>query len=189
MALTGIDLCSRALLKIGAYSIASFDEGTAEAEVAAGLYSTVRDTVLSAHPWNFATYQTTLPKLADPPLADFANAFQLPPDCIRVLSAGTSGRGQGIRYKIKQRQLHADEDDVVLTYIARPDELDFPPFFDMALIAQLAVEFCIPLTDSTSRWEGLQKVADAELRRARLIDAQEETPPSVDDFTLLEGRA
>jgi hypothetical protein len=189
MALTQIGLCSRALLKIGAHSIASFDEGTAEAEVAAGLYSTVRDTVLSAHAWNFATYQTTLPKLASPPIADFSNAYQLPLDCIRVLSAGTSGRGQGIRYRIKQRQLHADEDEVVLTYIGRPDEIDFPPFFDMALIAQLAAEFCIPLTDSTSRWEGLQKVADAELRRAKLIDAQEETPPSIEDFTLLEGRA
>jgi hypothetical protein len=188
MALTRIDLCSRALLKVGAQTITSFDEGSAEAEVAASLYSTVRDAALCAHAWNFATYQTTLPKLAGAPVADFANAFQLPVDCIRVLSAGTAGRGQGIRYKIKQRQLHTDADDVILTYISRPDELDFPPFFDMVLIAQLAAEFCIPLTDSTSRWESLQKLADAELRRAKLIDAQEETPPSVEDFTLLEGR-
>lgn len=59
----------------------------------------------------------------------------------------------------------------------------------MALIAQLAAEFCIPLTDSTSRWEILQKLADAQLRRAKLIDAQEDTPPAVEDFSLLEGRA
>jgi hypothetical protein len=112
----------------------------------------------------------------------------LPIDCIRVLSAGTTGRGQGIRYEVKQRQLHTDADEVILTYISRPDELDFPPFFAMALRPARA-EFCIPLTDSTSRWEGLQKLADAELRRAKLIDAQEDTPPSVEDFTLLEGRA
>ena len=77
---------------------------------------------------------------------------------------------------------------MVLTYISRPDEIDFPPFFDMALIAQMAAEFCIPLTDSTSRWEILQKVAEIELKRARLIDAQEDTAPSIEDFTLLEGR-
>jgi hypothetical protein len=188
MALSQIDLCSRALLKVGAHTIASFDEGTVEAEVAGSLYPTVRDSVLSSHPWNFATTQTSLPKLATPPLADFANAFQLPPDCIRVLSAGTAGRGQGIVYKIAQRRVLTDVDEVVLTYVSRPDELDYPAFFDMALIAQLAAEFCIPLTDSTSRWEALQKLAEAELRRARLIDAQEETPPAVDDFTLLEGR-
>ena len=33
------------------------------------------------------------------------------------------------------------------------------------------------------------EVGDADLRRARLIDAQEETPPRIEDFTLLEGRA
>ncbi len=42
MALTSIALCSRALLKIGAGTIASFDEGTAEAEVAANLYTKPR---------------------------------------------------------------------------------------------------------------------------------------------------
>jgi hypothetical protein len=189
MALSSINLSSRALLKVGAHTIASFDEGTVEAEVAASLYPTVRDGLLSAHPWNFATVQVNLPELASSPVADFTNAFQLPSDCIRVLSAGTSGRGQGIRYRIVKRELHADAAEVVLTYIARPDEMDFPPFFDLALIAQLAAEFCIPLTDSTTRWEGLQRVADVELRRAKLIDAQEDTPPAVEDFTLLEGRA
>lgn len=188
MALSRIDLCSRALLKVGAHTIASFDEGTAEAEVAASLYPTVRDAVLSSHPWNFATYQMALPKLSTPPIADFANAFQLPADCIRVLSAGTAGRGQGAVYKIVQRQVLTDVDEVVLTYVSRPDEMDFPAFFDVALIAQLAAEFCIPLTDSTSRWEMLHKLAEAELRRARLIDAQEDTAPAIEEFSLLEGR-
>ncbi|MFO1145637.1 MAG: hypothetical protein U1E33_03340 [Rhodospirillales bacterium] len=189
MALSQIDLCSRALLKVGARTITSFEEGTAEAEVAASLYPTVRDATLSAHPWNFATAQMNLSKLATPPIADFANAFQIPADCIRVLSAGTSGRSQGITYKIVQRCVFTDVDEVVLTYVARPDERDFPAFFDMALIAQLAAEFCIPLTDSTSRWETLQRLAEAQLRRAKLIDAQEDTPPAVEDFSLLEGRS
>ena len=36
MAISAIALCSRALLKLGARPIASFDEGTAEAEPAGG---------------------------------------------------------------------------------------------------------------------------------------------------------
>ena len=35
MALSQIALCSRALLKLGGTTITSFDEGTAEAEIAA----------------------------------------------------------------------------------------------------------------------------------------------------------
>ena len=88
MALSALALCSRALLKIGAQPIASFDEGTAEAEVAANLYPAARDALLSLHPWSFATAQATLPRLAAKPVADFAHAFQLPAGFLRV-SAGT----------------------------------------------------------------------------------------------------
>jgi hypothetical protein len=188
MASSEIDLCSLALLKIGANSIASFEEGTAEAEVAASLYPSVRDALISAHPWNFALAQRTLAKLANKPTADFANAFQLPPDCVHVLSAGTQGRGRGLEYRISERHLHTNAEVVILTYLYRPNETDFPPFFDMALIARLAAEFCIPLTDSTSRWEGLRKYSEEEFRRAKLIDSQEDAAPRFDDFTLIEVR-
>ena len=62
MALSALALCARALLKIGAQPIASLDEGTAEAEVAANLYPGLRDALLAAHPWSFATGQATLPR-------------------------------------------------------------------------------------------------------------------------------
>jgi hypothetical protein len=188
MALNKIDLCSRALLKIGANSIASFDEGSTEAEVAASLFPIVRDAMLSLHLWNFATTRSSLARLLEKPIADFAHAFQLPGDCLRVISAGTQGRGRGLEYRISGRQLYADTESVLLTYVFRPDEDDFPPFFNIALIARLAAEFCIPLTDSTSRWESLTKLAEIELKRAKLIDSQEDSPPRFEDFSLIEER-
>ena len=69
MALTAIGLCGRALIKIGATAITGFDEGTAEAEVAASLYGPARDALLSANAWSFATRQVTLPRLSDGPVA------------------------------------------------------------------------------------------------------------------------
>ncbi|EKV27059.1 hypothetical protein C882_1988 [Caenispirillum salinarum AK4] len=188
MALTAIALCSRALLKIGATGIASFDEGTAEAEVAANLYPSLRDALLSSHPWNFATAQSALPRMAAVPAADFANAFQLPPGFLRALSAGAGASGRGLRYRIHERRLHTDADAVTLTYVFRPGEEAFPAFFDQALIMRLAAEFCLPLTESTSRAELLHKLAEEEIRRARLIDAQEDTPAAIQDFSLIEAR-
>ena len=188
MAISDIALCSRALLKIGAGSIASFDEGTAEAEVAANLYPSTRDALLSAHPWSFATGQATLAKLVTEPVADYAVAFQLPGDFLRALSAGAGGRGRGVDYRIAERRLHAHVDEVVLTYIFRPDELEFPPFFDAALIARLAAEFCIPLTESTSRADSLHKLADVEFQRAKVIDSQQESPGRIEEFSLIEVR-
>ena len=183
-----VELCSHALLKVGANTISSFEDGTLEAEVCANLYPLVRDFLLAAHPWNFATKQQTLPRVASAPVADFRFAYSLPADCIRVLSAGANGRGRGVHYKIRGRMLLTDSQQAMLTYIHRPEEASFPAFFVMALVAQLAAEFCIPLAESTSRWESMRKLADTEFRRARLIDSQEDYADRLEGFGLVEER-
>jgi hypothetical protein len=96
--------------------------------------------VLSAHPWSFASGQATLPQLAAKPVADFAHAFQLPNGFLRALSAGVEGRGRGITYRINEGRLHADAEQVTLTYIFRPDESAFPPFFAACLVCQFSDE-------------------------------------------------
>ena len=188
MALTALALCSRALLKIGAQPIASLDDGTAEAEVAANLYPAMRDALLSLHPWSFATAQEALPRLAATPTADFASAFQLPAGFLRVLSAGPPGSGRGLQYRILEGRLHTDADQVTLSYIFRPDEAAFPAFFAAALATRLAAEFCIPLTEATSRAQLLFNQAEIELRAARHADSAQATPRRLQDFPLITAR-
>lgn len=183
-----VEICSHALLKLGANTISSFQDGTLEAEVAANLYPLVRDFLLAAHPWNFAIKQQALPRVSTAPAADYRFAYALPADCVRVLSAGANGRGRGVQYKLRGRFLLSDAHEVMLTYIHRPDESTFPPFFIMALVAHLTAEFCIPLVESTSRWESMRKMADSEFRRARLIDSQEDSPERLEGFSLVEER-
>ena len=119
---------------------------------------------------------------------EFANAFALPADCLRVLSAGSGGSGAGLVYRLLEGRLHTNASEAVLTYVFRAAETDDPPYFSKVLITHLAAEFCIPLTDSTSRWESLHKLAEAELRSAKLINAQEDTPQSLQDYCLVESR-
>jgi hypothetical protein len=188
MALSALALCSRALLKIGAQPIASLEEGTAEAEVAANLYPGLRDALLSAHPWSFATGQAALPRLTGLPVADYAYAYQLPAGFLRALSAGTAGRGRGVPYRLHEDRLHSDAEQVVLTYLFRPEESEFPPFFASALVARLAAEFCIPLTESSTRAEMLFRLAEAELRAARQTDSQQATTRAIDGFPLIAVR-
>jgi hypothetical protein len=188
MALSSIALCSRALLKIGASPISGFQEGTAEAQVAATLYPSIRDGLLSAYPWSFATAQRRLARLFTQPIADYEYAYQLPGDFLRALSAGHSGRGRGVEYRISERRLHTNSDEVTLTYVFRPQESETPAFFDQAVIALLAAEFTIPLTESTSRAETLQRLADVSFRNARLIDSQQDHPAKFEDFSLVDVR-
>ena len=188
MALSDIALCSRALIRLGAKPIESFDDGTAEAEIAGALYAPVRDALLSAYGWSFASGQVVLPKLESAPLADYAAAFQLPSDFLRAMSAGVGGRGRGLNYRVTRNVLHANADAVTLTYIFRPEEEEFPPYFDSVLIAKLSAEFCIPVTENTSRAEALARMADVEFQRARQIDAQQDSPVQIEDFSLIRAR-
>ncbi len=188
MALSDIGLCSRALIRIGAAPITSFSDGTAESEIAGALFAPVRDALLSAYAWSFASGQIELSQLDDNPVADYANAFQLPDDFLRALSAGTGSKGRGLNYRIARGALHTDSDSVILTYIFRPEEEEFPPYFDQALITRLAAEFTIPVTENTSRAEALYKLAEHEFQRARQIDAQQDTPGRIESFSLIDAR-
>lgn len=188
MALNAISLCSRALLRIGCTPLGSFDDQTSEADIAAALYPHVRDSLLSAYPWSFATAQATLARLEASPVADYAYAYALPADYIRILSAGGMGAGQGLEYRLMNTQLLTNSDMVTLTYIFRPNELDFPPFFDAVLIYKLAADFAIPLTESASRAELFFKLADDEYKRAKQIDAQQDTPRRIENFPLIDAR-
>ncbi len=188
MALNDIGLCSRALVRLGANPITSFNDETAESEIANALYAPIRDATLSAYPWTFATGQLALTKLNDPPIADYLNAFQLPIDFLRAISAGNGTKGRGLNYRIARGQLHTNADAVTLTYIFKPEEEEFPSFFDMALISRLTAEFCIPVTESTSRAETFYKTAKEEFARARQIDAQQDSPNHLENFNLIDVR-
>jgi len=100
MALNDVALVSRALIRIGAAPITSFDDGTAESEISGALFAPVRDALLSSYPWSFATGQVELTQLETDPIADFDYAFQLPNDFLRAISAGASSKGRGLVYRL-----------------------------------------------------------------------------------------
>lgn len=188
MALNDVGLCSRALIRLGAAPITSFADGTAESEIAGALFGPARDALLSSYPWTFASGQVALTPLVDAPIADYQNAYQLPNDYLRTISAGTGGRGRGLNFRIARGALHTNSEDVILSYIFRPEEEEFPPYYDMALIARLAAEFCIPVTENTSRADALFRLADLEFARARQIDAQQDSPGKIENFSLIDVR-
>jgi hypothetical protein len=188
MALNDVALCSRALIRLGAAPITSFSDGTAESEIAGALFAPIRDALLSAYGWSFALGQVALAQLSTPPVADYRFAYQLPTDFLRAISAGSNGRGRGVNYRLARGALHTNAETVMLTYIFRPEEEEFPPYFDQALMARLAAEFAIPVTESTSRAEALYRLAEQEFQRARQIDAQQDSPNRLESFSLIDAR-
>ncbi len=188
MALTDLEIANQALVRLGASTITSFTENTTEAKTASLFLEPITKMLLSSHPWGFATAQSTLAESGSNPIADYSYAFDLPANFLRVISAGTGLKGRGLDYRIYQKTLHSNYEDVVLTYIFQPSYEDFPPFFDQLIVARLAAELCIPITESTSRTKILFDMAEQEFRQAKLIDAQQDTPISMQDFALINAR-
>lgn len=199
MSFNDIAICSRALVRIGAHPIASFNEGSAAAEIAGMLYACVRDALLAAYGWGFAVKDAALTRLADPPSAEFDYGFQLPNDFLRALKISTAANGGGLGggfgdggaaspYQIRGQNLLCSAEQVRLTYIYQVEEETFPPHFVRALTLALSAEFCLPITENSARAEILSKQADQEFARARQIDAQQDTPNRITRFSLIDAR-
>ena len=188
MPMSAVELCGAALVKIGARPFAAFEDETAEADCARRLYAMTRDLVLGLHPWSFTLAQRQLQPEAASPVADFAFAFALPEDHLRTISVGSAGRSRGVPYRMQGGQILADAPAIVLNYQRRVGEADLPAFFVPLLVTRLAAEFCLPLTEGGGRAMDLYRLAEVELRTARLIDSQQTPPRAFEDFTLVEAR-
>lgn len=189
MAAGAITLCSRALLKLGAAPIASFADGTPEAELAAAIYPAVRDARLTAHAWRFATRTAQPPRRADrkPQAYGYGYAHGLPEGTLRVLAV-TAPDGQRIDHALSDGAIYTHHTVIALRFIARADPASWPPYFDEAVVAALAAEMCLPLTERLDRADALHRQAEQALRRARLIDTYQDSPRRAGSFALAEAR-
>lgn len=188
MPLSALDIAAAALLRVGAQPLASLESDTVEGACVRRFYPMVKDALLSAHPWSFTLAQADLEPEAGSPIADFAHAYALPADHLRTVSVGSRGLGRGLAYRLQGGRVLCDAPAITLTYQRRVAEDELPAFFVPVLVARLAAELCIPLTESTSRAADLLRLAEAELRQARLVDSQQATPRRIEDFTLIGAR-
>lgn len=177
---TDIDIASNALLLIGESPIASFTEDTVAALIAANLYSPTFESLLTLHPWRFASNKATLSRLTATPTNQWKYAYQLPSD---FLVAQHIDEGND-NYQIYADKLYSDNTTMILDYTYKPDESFLPAYFTQLLQLKLASVFAIPITESATKGEYYAGLADKQLQRAKTIDSQ--STPSIGP-SALEG--
>lgn len=190
MTATPVSICSNALLQLGANPIASLDEGTDRALLAANLFGPVRDFVLRRHPWNCATKRVVLSPNATPPAFGWTFAFTLPPDYMRVVAVGeSSDDGEGDDYTIESGSLLSDADPCYLRYIWRNEN---PATWDDALVwavtTAMRAAFAYPTTASTSLEKLVEDALKDILKQARAVDGQDVPPQQLGDTPLTSSR-
>lgn len=173
---TPVDLCSRALILIGAEPISSFEDGTTEALVSVNMYEDVIRTSLVNTRWRFATNQAILNLLTAVPTGRYDRAYQLPSGYLMVHTATVEDNI--IDYQIYGDKLFADtsaSDTVILDYTFRASELEFPSYFTIAVEYALAMVFATSIARDASLAALMEKQATNAMAKARSLDSQQQT--------------
>lgn len=171
-----IDICSRALILIGADPITSFDDGNTEALVASNMYEDVARAALVNSRWRFATNQALLNLLTATPTGRYNIAYQLPSDLLMLHAVTVNDLA--IEYQIYGNKVYTDGDvnDVaVADYTYRASEVDWPSYFTIAVEYSLAVVFATSIARDPDLGGLMQNQARESMAKARSLDSQQQT--------------
>jgi len=173
---SAIDICSRALILIGANPITSFDEGSTEALVAVNMYEDVARASLVNTRWRFATNQAVMNLLTDAPTGRYNQAHQLPNDTLMVHSVTVNDNL--INYQIYGDKIFSDtttNDSLIVDYTFRAEEENWPSYFVIAVEYALANIFATSIARDASLAQLMQASATQTMAKARSLDSQQQT--------------
>lgn len=182
-----VAICSNALQLLGAAPIASFDEDSKWAGVAANLWPLVRDALLRAHPWNCATRRVILAPLVEKPPFDYGFQFQLPGDWLKTVQVGR--RGYTLDFRTEGRMILAHVNALPLVYIWRNETTNT---WDDGLVEvatkKMQAALAYPVTASTSLRDSLTVEAQQMLKSAKAGDGQDDPPEEFPESEFQRAR-
>ena len=186
---TDIEVCSRALILIGAEPITSFDDQTNEALVASNIYEDIARSSLTNTRWRFATNQVVLNRLSEAPTGRFDSAYQLPSGilmlhAITVLDFPISYDTYGSKAYCNS----AVSDQLVADFTYRADEIDWPSYFTLAVEFELASIFAVSIARDPTLGNAMNQRAQMAMMKARTTDAQQQTTRKLNTSRFISQR-
>ena len=192
MATTKVDICSTALVMIGANTITSFSDDSTEANVCNTVYEDILKSSLTRHRWRFATEQKQLSLLTATPTGRYAYAYQLPTDPELLQLITLTVNDLVIPYERYGDKVYLDNygstSSVICDYIFRQDEGEFPPHFILALQYQLASLFAGSIARDSGMIKQFAEMAARQYLVAKNIDSAEKTNKALDHSRFINLR-
>ena len=184
-----VDICSRALILIGAEPITSFDDGNNEALISSSMYEDVAQSALVNTRWRFATNQLVLNRLSDAPTGRYEASYQMPSDSLMIHALTVNGFN--IEFQTYSDNLFCDadaSDEVIADYTYRVLEQYWPSYFIMSVQFQLASVFAISLARDGSLSQLMDQKAAFLMAKARGVDSQSQTNRKLDTSRFISNR-
>lgn len=169
-----VDVCNKALDKLGHGPITTLADGTKSANLCTRAWPLIRDQVLRDHPWNFAIKRAVLAASNAAPAWGFSAKFPLPSDNLRLVEVRDLSTSE---YSVEDGCIQADADTLYIRYVSRvTDPNSYDALFIDAAACRLAFEICEALTQSNTKKDALFQEYEDSLTRARRVDGQENPP-------------
>lgn len=157
-----ITIVNRALARIGAIEIQSFDDPGPSGDAPRAIYDEALEDLLSRYPWKFAHQYAALGRLTAAPLRGWDHAFLLPPDRVGPARAYYDSAAAGARpltkFELSADQLLTDADAVWAYYPYVPAVQHWPGYFRKLVTTVLAAELALAIRED----EGLRRRLMAE---------------------------
>ena len=185
---SAIDICSRALILVGAEPITSFEDDTTEALIAGNMYEDIARTNLTSTRWRFATNQAVLNRLTDVPTGRFDAAYQLP-DYLFVHAVTV--RDLQIEYNIYGNKVFCDaspNDELVVDFTFRANEAGWPSYFSLCVEYAMATVFATALIRDTALSSLMSTQYDFLIAKARSTDSQQQTTRKITTSRFITNR-
>ena len=199
---TDIDICSNALLLLGARPIQSFDDGTDASTLCANLYPSTKESILSRHDWRFTITKRRLALTTNSPVSLWDYEFQLPSNgltdgVIKAFNDNSAGAPVYKNFEIQGDKLLTDVNEIWIDYQTTSDESAWPPYFVELMEYAISAKLAYPITDQANLAQEMKQIAfgtAAEVMNGGLFalaktrNSRETPPQRLEDFTLVNAR-
>jgi len=165
-----VQICNSALNQLGASSITALTDDSKNARLCNERYTTIRDAVFRAHPWNCLIKRVQLAQDSDTPAWGFDYQYTLPADCLRILGI----KDYNSDYKVEGRKLLISESSVYLIYLAQiTDVNELDVLLRETISAHLAQDIAYAITANLQVAKLMAEKYQAKLSEARHADSSE----------------
>ncbi len=165
-----VQICNSALNQLGAASITALTDNSKNARLCNERYNTVRDSVFRSHPWNSLIKRIQLAQNTSTPVYGFSYQFNLPSDCLRVLTIDAYNSD----FKVEGRKILCNESSIKLVYVSQvtdPNEMDV--LLRETIAAALAADIAYAITANLQVTKLMQERYEFKISEARHADASE----------------
>ena len=189
---SNVDIANNALSILGGSTISSLTENTKNARICNQRFENVRNRVFRGHPWNCLIKRVQLAENSTAPVVEFAKAYALPSDFLRVLkihNGTTDSVASDMPYKVEGKNIITDEATVYLVYVSKDtDPNNYDSYLYEVLAYQLAADMAYGITNNATLAKNLLVDADEKLRESRFVDVTENSTDTVEANEFTDAR-